>query len=128
MGVLEVPPLYFKDFLRGVIDGDGNVRRWIHPTNLHEQWEVRICSASHKFVDWLQEQIQDLFQVTGILIINNPPNRNPMYVLKFGKMAARQLLSKIYYENALALPRKQVLAKACINSYVGWKQSVTVTK
>ena len=34
---LAVPDHGFADFLRGVIDGDGNIRRWQHPTNGREQ-------------------------------------------------------------------------------------------
>jgi len=45
LGSLDVPDEYFPDFLRGQIDGDGNIRRWLHPTNGREQWVLRIYSA-----------------------------------------------------------------------------------
>ncbi len=33
------------DFLRGVIDGDGNISTWIHRTNHNRQWCLRIYST-----------------------------------------------------------------------------------
>lgn len=126
LGELRVPKAYFVDFLRGVIDGDGNIRRWIHPSNKREQWELRVYSGSEQFIAWLRTTIEKAFKVTGVIITNQSLDKNPLYVLKFGKMAAREILSKIYYENALALERKSVLAKACVNSYLGWTRSFTV--
>jgi len=29
---LDIPGIYFLDFLRGMIDGDGCIRKWTHPT------------------------------------------------------------------------------------------------
>jgi len=54
LGALQVPDRRFSDFLRGVIDGDGNIRRWIHPTNGREQWAVRVFGCSRPFLAWLQ--------------------------------------------------------------------------
>ncbi|MBU1091000.1 MAG: hypothetical protein KKC42_04065, partial [Candidatus Omnitrophica bacterium] len=48
LGALEIPNQYFVDFLRGVIDGDGCIRGWIHPSNKREQWSLRIYSGSEK--------------------------------------------------------------------------------
>jgi hypothetical protein len=123
---LPVPSDYFGDFLRGVIDGDGNIHGWVHPSNHHEQWEIRIYSASSQFVTWLKASVEEMFQVRGSLITSSATHRNPMYIIKFGKMAAREILGKIYYEDALALERKELLAKACVKSYLGWKRSLTV--
>jgi len=50
IGKLDVPDAGLGDFLRGVIDGDGNIRRWKHPSNNREQWAVRIVSASIPFL------------------------------------------------------------------------------
>src|SRR3989344_1423286 len=37
LGKINVPKLYFKDFLRGVIDGDGSISTWIHKSNRNIQ-------------------------------------------------------------------------------------------
>ncbi len=50
IGPLKVPDRHFADFVRGVIDGDGNIRRWIHPTNGREQWTARIYGCSKPFL------------------------------------------------------------------------------
>src|SRR3990167_1999126 len=66
---LDVPDHGFADFLRGVIDGDGNIRRWQHPTNGREQWSVRIVGASQPFLQWIQEAAERLWGVAGGLYI-----------------------------------------------------------
>jgi len=126
IGALEIPDSYFRDFFRGVIDGDGNINRWIHPSNHCEQWEVRIYSASLHFITWLQVSAKTILGGNGVIIHRPVADHNDMHVLKFGKMAARHILNHIYYKNALAMPRKSILAKACANSYVGWKRSSTI--
>ena len=127
LGKLIVPDEYFLDFLRGVIDGDGNIHRWLHSQNGGEQWELRISSAAPEFSRWLFEEMCSRFGVRGILVMPKVrQNASPMHVIKFGKMAARQILTHCYYEPSLALERKRKLAKACIESYRGWSRSFTI--
>lgn len=126
LGPLRVSDRYFGDFLRGVIDGDGNIRRWIHPTNKHEQWLLRIYGASKPFLQWLEDMIQQLWSITGRIHINRDPNAGPGYVLKYGKLAAKSILAKCYRPGALALERKRVLALQCVSTTVGWSKSKTV--
>lgn len=124
---VDVPQIFFLDFLRGIIDGDGNIHRWIHPQNGGEQWEMRIFTASPQFALWLYKNIAEKFRVKGIIAKSHSrPLANTVYVLKFGKMAAKAILGKCYYENSLALERKRLLAQQCLKSYVGWTRSLTV--
>ena len=124
---VDVPSEMFFDFLRGVIDGDGSIRRWTHSTNKKEQWSLSIFSPSLPFVKWLQGNIEDLYRVKGPIHrdIRKRP-RVDLFVLKYGKMAAKIILSKCYYKNSLSLERKAKLAKDCLNSYTGWDKSRTV--
>ena len=124
VGAINVPKQFFVDFLRGLIDGDGSVRRWTHPTNFREQWSLRIYSGSKKFLEWLDKEIKEYLKVYGKIYQHN--KQSTQYVLKFGKMAARIILDKCYYENSFSLQRKNELAKQCVNSYKGWQKSKTI--
>jgi len=127
IGMLRVQTKFFSHFLRGVIDGDGGIRFWTHPSNGREQWSLRIYSASIFFLEWLQTVIADEYAVTGKIHDNqctNPGN----YVLKYGKMAAVEILKKCYLmgDPKIYLDRKFLLAKKCADTKRGWLKSKTV--
>lgn len=125
---LKVPDVCFADFFRGVIDGDGNIQGWCHPTNGREQWRLQIYGASRIFLQWLQETAERLWQVTGALHVRPPASEkhHALYTLKFGKIAAKAILTECYYPSALALERKRASAYECITAPVGWSKSKTV--
>jgi intein/homing endonuclease len=120
--VLEIPDRYFVDFLRGVIDGDGSIRSWKHPTNKREQWSLRVYSGSEKFLFWLNSSVVQLLRVFGKI----HRNASNTWVLKYGKMAAKVIASRCYYKNCLGLDRKIKLAQECMHSYAGWSKSNTI--
>jgi hypothetical protein len=119
---LNVSKRYFPDFLRGVIDGDGCIRRWIHPGNKREQWSLRIYSGSGVFIKWLNSIAENILQVTGK--VHKETDRR--WILKYGKMAAKEIARRCYYDNCLGLGRKIKLAQECLSSYEGWSSSKTV--
>lgn len=119
---IHVPKIYFHEFLRGLIDGDGGMQRWIHRTNGGEQWNLRIASGSEKFLRWLQAEIEIEIGARGRLHTSGPTQ----FRLKYGKMAARAIVTKCYYEGCVGLQRKILLAKYCLNSRAGWEKSRTV--
>jgi intein/homing endonuclease len=122
VGSLNIQNQYFVDFLRGLIDGDGCIRRWIHPSNKREQWSLRIYSGSKDFIDWLNNVVEQLLEVRGKI----HKNATNTWVLKYGKMAAKEIARQCYYKDCLGLDKKIKLAQDCLDSYRGWNQSKTV--
>ena len=125
---LAVPREYFREFLRGVIDGDGSIRRWIHPSNRNEQWSLRIYSGAKDFIEWLRTEIEDSIGAKGRVHLNSGKgNPSRVYVLKFGKMAAREILQRCYQKNSFSLERKSRAASECFSSSTGWSRSKTIS-
>lgn len=122
LGAIKVPGQYFGDFLRGLIDGDGCIRKWTHPSNHNEQWSLRIYSGSERFIKWLNGLTESLLKIKG----KTHRQSDSQWVLKYGKMAAREIARKCYYKSCLGLERKIQLANECSGSYVGWNKSKTV--
>ena len=85
LGSLNISHKHFVDFLRGVIDGDGCIRKWIHPSNKKEQWSLKICSGSGVFIKWLNSITEHLLNVKGRV----HKETDKKWILKYGKMAAR---------------------------------------
>lgn len=119
---LEVPQECFHDFIRGVIDGDGSIRTWIHRSNRREQWSLSIYSAAPVFIKWLKEVIEFRCSVAGRIHFD----RKGVFTLKYGKMAAKRVLKICYYDGCVSLARKARLAKACGASNRGWSVSKTL--
>lgn len=113
---IDVPKNYFKDFFRGVIDGDGSISTWVHPNNKNAQWSSRVVSGSKKFINWLKKEAEEEFKIKGKMHIAEKPNTNDLYILKFGKFATKNMLKQCYYKDCFALRRKQLLAEQCLLS------------
>jgi hypothetical protein len=125
LGPVDVPPEYFVDFLRGVIDGDGSIRTWTHPTNFGKQWSLRVYSGAERFIHWLRAVIKEQLRVTGSVHVNDTKD-NPCWILKYGKMAAREICRQCYYPGCIGLNRKITLARRCVAAHSGWGKSKTV--
>jgi len=125
---VNVPDNFFNDFLRGVIDGDGNIRKWAHPTNDGEQWCLRVYSGSINFLTWLSGKIEKLLRAKGKIYAEKkgPLKDKIVYTLKYGKVAAKEILKNCYQTESISLPRKYKLAIECVSSVSGWSKSKTV--
>jgi len=115
IGELQINKNYWNDFIRGVIDGDGYITGWTNGHNGLRQWSVGIVSASITFLKWLKIEIEDKYKVNGRIFSRTSKNKvNPMYSLRFGKLAGKIILGQIYYENSLCLERKQARCQECL--------------
>ena len=124
---LTVPKIFFRDFLRGLIDGDGSICNWLHSTNLHEQWSLRIYSGSQAFLMWLKPEIEKHVGCAGRIHAEFRPSRDSfVYTLKYGKMAAKKILQSCYYQGAFGMDRKIKLANSCSNVLSGWNRNKTL--
>jgi len=105
---VKVPAKYFSDFLRGCLDGDGNINIQSHPESKHPQLRIRITSASEKFLVWLKTEIENHTDIEGGWI--RPVRR--AYELSYGKEDSIKFLRYIYYnEEVRRLTRKYLHAK-----------------
>ena len=108
IGALKIPEEYFADFLRGCIDGDGNIDMHYHPESKHPQLKVRLCSASNNFLFWMKSTISQIIELRGGWIENG---RN-IFILNYGKADSIKLLGYIYYVGVESyLERKYSLAQ-----------------
>jgi len=107
IGPLRVSDRYFFDFLRGCIDGDGNIHTYKHPESRHPQLRIRISSASKKFLQWIQYKNHRLAGIKGWL---RPSGR--CYRLEYAMDDSRNLLDRIYYKKfPPSLSRKFISSK-----------------
>lgn len=64
IGEIEVPDLFFRDFLRGHFDGDGSLFKYIDRYNVYKDRSytnlrvyLTLISASHEHILWLHKKI-----------------------------------------------------------------------
>lgn len=122
---LAIPDEFFRDFLRGHLDGDGNIMRYKDTYNVYkgrryvnDRLSVRFISASKSHVVWVRRKTFELIGVKGALIKEKSAraNRVPIWEIKFAKKESIKLLQWIYYEPSLpSLPRKRELAIKALN-------------
>ncbi|MEX2012181.1 MAG: hypothetical protein WD970_00275 [Patescibacteria group bacterium] len=107
---IRIPDNFFCHFLRGCIDGDGNVSVVYHPESKHPQLRLRIYSSSPTFLSWMHATIKMLFDVSGGWI--DTRNYRNICTLVFAKHDARTILTQVYKTNSqYRLERKYVIAR-----------------
>jgi hypothetical protein len=95
---LKIPKKYFSDFLRGVIDGDGNYgfskRKYIN---------ISIYSGSEEFLNWLLAKIRYYYKISGGAVYPG----NGVYTLTFGEEDSLRILPRLYKDGTYWLTRKK---------------------
>lgn len=118
IGAIAVPGEYFRDFLRGHLDGDGSVvgytdryNTYKNPKYVYTRIWLKFISASATHIQWLRSRILQLTRISGHLWEDKsmrPGKTANMWSLKFGKEESMALLSWMYYDTNLpCLQRKR---------------------
>jgi len=106
ISIVKIPKKYFFDFLRGCVDGDGNIHTFMHPESSQPQLRVRITSASRSFLDWINAQTQK-HGIKGFIV-----RQRSCFVLHYAKRSSIDLLNHLYYPGfRYCLERKYQKAK-----------------
>lgn len=105
----NVPEEYFSDFLRGLVDGDGNYtsyqrkyKRKDKPDGVRTVAEIEVVGASLKFF----EQIQERLEKEGIRINIYNKRKGNWKLNSSSKSAVCKLIEFLYQHNNIYLDRK----------------------
>ena len=117
IGSLNIPDIYFRDFVRGHLDGDGSIityqdyyNTFKNPAYIYTRFWLVFISVSENHLEWLRDTINKITGIYGHIYRSKPrkPNTVPMYRLKYAKNDSIKLLHWIYYKNNLpCLNRKR---------------------
>lgn len=118
IGAIDVPNEFFRDFLRGHLDGDGSIYRYLdqygnYKGRIYSNNRIysKFISVSEVHIKWLFKKIQELTPVKGALYCTLKTKGVPMWSIKFSKKETLKLLGCIYYSEGLpCLERKRNLA------------------
>jgi hypothetical protein len=118
LGPLAVPDEYFRDFLRGCIDGDGSIVSYVDRYNtfknasyVYTRLYVAIASASVRFIEWLRARIQELASIRGHIEVRRSRGRHDLWRLRYAKRESLAVLRWMYYaDDVICLARKRRIA------------------
>lgn len=119
LGALSVPDAWFRDFLRGCIDGDGSIAvytdRYHVPKNeryVYERLYVSLVSASRPFIEWIRDTAMRLRGIRGSVTVRIRAGCSPVWCLKYGKRESLDLIRWMYYApDVPSLARKRARAE-----------------
>lgn len=108
IGALKIPDKYFLNFLRGHLDGDGCIRKFMDPVYPNSQrLYVSFNSASFGHIKWIQKKIKNLLKINGFIRKNGT-----IFCVSYAKKESIKLLSRLYpNKNVPFLKRKYKIAK-----------------
>jgi len=114
LGTLAVPDLYFFDFLRGCLDGDGNIFIYqdsIFPNS--QRLYISFASGSRPYLEWIHATTSRLLDTAGCITLSSRAWR-----LKYAKRDSQLLLKAMYHQAEIPrLERKYRIAKDSFPSY-----------
>ncbi|MCL5090894.1 MAG: hypothetical protein M1514_02690 [Patescibacteria group bacterium] len=127
LGKIDIPDEYFRDFLRGHLDGDGTILTYVDKYNSYkgkvytnQRIYTKFISVSENHARWLHAKIKKLAKVKGALNCNVPKSKNKVsvWVVKFAKKESLLLLNWLYYRPQLpCLKRKKEIFMKFLNEF-----------
>jgi hypothetical protein len=132
LGPLAVPDDFFRDFVRGCIDGDGSIVTYLdrfntpkNPNYVYDRLYVSIVSASPRFLRWLQLSVFRLRGLTGDLTVRRSPKHHDLWRLRYAKRESFRLLQWMYYAPDIpALRRKRDRAQRALASATWYRHAL----
>lgn len=119
IGALRIPKKYFADFLRGHLDGDGNIFLARHPESQYPQLRVKFTSASLEHLKWVKLCIVKYFNIKGGSFYNNVSKN--VFSFTLAKSDSLRLLDLLYYVGVeYYLQRKFVIVKNLLGEWRNW--------
>lgn len=125
----NIPDLYFKDFLRGCMDGDGCISKCKYKSSkngrYYEQIATYLCGASFDLLKPISEKLNIMgFKHSFVNI--NPKNKkinnkiisinHTQYRILFSGYKRAAPFLKWVYDSSVSMPRKYNLAQSIIRS------------
>lgn len=103
LGAIDVPDAYVPSLARGLMDGDGSIRNFVHaptreryPDYRYERLWVSFNSASKTHIEWLRARLRSFAKGDGYLHVAHRDGRHDFYTLRYGKACAIELLNQFY--------------------------------
>lgn len=124
---IKVPEEYFPDFLRAVIDADGNYN---HQNN-SKIYYIRIFGGSKKFLNWLNDKAITLFDIHGGTIRYEQRDKGSRYILSYqSNYDIISIVERIYCDEEIChqekkekisyiLKNKEILKKRYTKNKIG---------
>jgi hypothetical protein len=106
IGAVGIPDKYFRDFLRGLFDGDGySYSYWDKRWKSSFMFYIGFASASVKFIYWLRGRLDEQLKIKGH--VTHMGIGKSCLQLKYAKKEALVIKKFMYYKGyRLHLPRK----------------------
>jgi hypothetical protein len=129
MGSLSFPPSLLWDVIRGLLDGDGSIKNYIHnpikksyPSYRYERLEVIFHTASRAHAVWIQAILREHGIASALVtrVRKEPPAYagHLLFLVKLGKHASISALGNVYSDpTAPRLTRKWLVWNSFLERY-----------
>ncbi|MFA6050685.1 MAG: LAGLIDADG family homing endonuclease [Candidatus Paceibacterota bacterium] len=106
IGIVNIPPPFQFDFLRGVFDGDGTFYSyWDKRWKSSHMFYIEFASASTMHIKWIRSLLKERLGIVGHITNSK---EGGTYQLKYAKREALEIIKKMYYNaRAVCLSRKK---------------------